>query len=282
MNARCRRVRSWQTRTGWLAALCFCLACLALFDLLRGGFLGNQGIITLLPGSSYAISGPLPQGATGIADMRIEGEPEDASVRLVPRKVFSGFWFGGAMWRGSVEVAPTAREARYTVTVKDRIGAKQNPALVFTIEIWPDQKTRDAHAPSWLTRQTGYKPSFFFAAFALCGLMAGGVTFVLGRYWALLLSEAACAEIYRLERSEQGLRLMCDRPAWPDVRVGQECRLYRYTGEAVGRATVLAVQAKDLVLVAEHDARAGLGDVVCLGERAGEQGQGGGQAPHPG
>ena len=85
------------------------------------------------------------------------------------------------MWRGSVEIAPTAREARHTVTVKDRIGAKQNPALVFTIQIWPDQKTRDAHAPSWLTRQTGYKPSFFFAAFALCGLMAGGVTFVLGR-----------------------------------------------------------------------------------------------------
>ena len=47
--------------------------------------------------------------------------------------------------------------ARYTVTVKDHIGAKQNPALVFTIQIWPDQKTRDAHAPSWLTRQTGYK-----------------------------------------------------------------------------------------------------------------------------
>ena len=70
MNARCRRVRSWQTRTGWLAALCFCLACLALFDLLKGGFLGNQGIITLLPGSSYAISGPLPQGATGIVISR--------------------------------------------------------------------------------------------------------------------------------------------------------------------------------------------------------------------
>lgn len=264
MTADSSRILRWQKKTGILAAILFFAALFSLADSLIGGISGNRGVIELLPGSSYAISGPMPPKTESLAEMVIEGTPADDSVRIVPRAIFSGFWLGGAMWRGSIEVAATAQEAEYVVKVRDPYGEKQNPALVYTIKIWADQSTLNAHSSSFLTRQTGQSPFLFVILCAIGGIVTGIATFALGRRWARLLSEHDCSEIFKLIQSEKGTELTCDLPAAAQVVIGMECPVFRPAGEILASATVVGLPKKDVVLLIEKENDVRIGDVVCL------------------
>lgn len=266
MISGCSPLYRWQKKAGFFAALFFLIALLALVDALRGGMSGNRGIIELLPGSSYAISGPMPPRTDTIEEMVVTGTPADGSVRLAPKGIFSGFWFGGSMWRGTLEVSSTAQQAEYRIQVKDRFGEKQNPALLFTVRIWPDQKTLNAHSFSFLIRTTGINPFVFVLTFTFCGILTGGATFLLGRRWTLMLHKQACSEIYRLTTSEQGTELHCDRPPATKLALGSTCLVYCPHGKLVQSATVVAVQKRDVVLLIESDNKVRIGDVVCLQE----------------
>ena len=258
------RLLRWQKKAGILAAIFFFAALLSLADSLIGGISGNRGIIELLPGSSYAISGPMPPKTGTLEEILIEGAPADGSVRIVPRAIFSGFWLGGAMWRGSIEVAGTAQEGKYVVKVRDHYGEKQNPALVYTIRIWPDQNTLNAHSSSFLTRETGQSPFLFVLLFTISGIITGAATFFLGRQWNRLLAAHGCSEIYKLIRSENGTELTCDLPAAAQAVIGMQCPVYRTTGEALASAAVVGLRKRDVVLLIEKDNEVRLGDVVCL------------------
>ena len=215
----------WQRRTGLVAMALLALALLSLADALVGGLAGNRGLIELLPGTSFAISGPMPPRTETIDAFVIDGEPADGSVRLVPRAVFAGFWFGGAMWRGAIEVAAEAREGSHLLTVHDRYGEKQNPALVFQVRVWPDLAARNAHSPSRLTRLTGQSPYAFALGFAIVGLFAGAANFLCGRLWTRHLHAHRCGEIYRARRSDQGMEVACEPPPAVNLRPGRACTI---------------------------------------------------------
>lgn len=264
MTADSSNILRWQKKAGTLAAVFFFAALLSLADSLIGGISGNRGIIELLPGSSYAISGPMPPKTESLAEMLIEGAPADGSVRIVPRALFSGFWLGGAMWRGSIEVATTAQESEYIVKIRDHYGEKQNPALVYTIKIWPDLKALNAHSSSFLTRQTGQSPFLFVILFVIGGIATGLATFFLGRQWARILADHGCSEIYKLTRSESGTELTCDLPVTAQAVIGMQCPVFRATGEALASASVVGLRKRDVILLIETDNEVRLGDVVCL------------------
>jgi hypothetical protein len=112
----------WQRRAGILAMVLLVGALLALADALVGGLKGNQTAIELIPDSRFLISGPMPTKTEAIKDFIIDGQPADGSVRLVPDTIFTGYWFGGSMWRGAIVVDPFAREGSFVISVKDRFG----------------------------------------------------------------------------------------------------------------------------------------------------------------
>ena len=271
MNAECRTAHRRQRVTGWLATGLFVAALFSLVDAFRGGFFGNQGYVELLPGTSRPISGPMPREVKSIADMEIEGMPEDGSVRLAPGAHFSGFWFGGDMWRGSVEAAPDAREGEWTITVRDDAAGKQNPTLVFRVRVWQDQAAKNAHSPSWITRKTGLKPFACAGVLAFGGLLAMALNYKLGQRWTRLLHAQGCGEIYKAEPTEEGLALYAERPAGLTVAEGFRCRLRRPDGEPLGSAVVLELRKSDLTLLAAAHCPANTGDIVCLTEEAPEE-----------
>lgn len=260
-----------QKRAGYLAASFFFFALLALVDSLSGGISGNRGIVELLPGSQYAISGPMPPKTDTIEEMVITGVPEDGSVRLVPKNIFSGFWLGGSMWRGFLEVSSSAQQAEYRIQVKDRFGEKQNPALIFVVRIWPDQKTLNAHSSSFLTRATGINPFAFVLVFTLCGVAMGILTFLLGRRWTQQLHRQACSEIYKLVTREEGMGIVCELPPGVSITPGDSCSIHRPDGTVLAEAAVFAVEKRDVVclLTGQHGVR--IGDVVCLQKAAGAE-----------
>jgi hypothetical protein len=239
-------------------------AVLSLTDALIGGFGGPRGIIELVPDTRYQISGPMPPRTEVIKDFVIEGQPRDGSVRLLPEAVFSGYWLGGNMWRGLIVIAPDAREGDYVLIVKDRFGEKQNPTLVFSVRIWPDQAALHAHSPSFLTRRTGNSPYLFAVGLALGGLLAGGANFLFGRLWAKDLKSHHCGEIYKLRRTEQGTEITSELPCGDLLCPGMEGAVYRATGERLCTARIVCCENGEVLMVVKDPALVRLGDVACV------------------
>ena len=254
----------WQKRAGILATVLLVGALLSLADALVGGLNGEHGPINLIPDSRYLISGPLPPRTTEIKDCIIEGEATNGSVHLVPETIYSGYWFGGAMWRGAIVVDPYAREGNYVFSVKDKFGEKQNPTLVFKVRVWPDQATRNARSASWLTRSTGRNPFLFALGFALCGLAAGGVNFVLGRLWARHLATHQCGEIYKLHHIKQGTEVTCEIHCGFAVRPGMPCKIYSPSGEVLSTAHVSGCDDNEVLMLVDEPELVHMGDVGCI------------------
>lgn len=254
----------WQKRSGILAMVCLVSALLSLADALVGGFGGSQGVIQLTPDNRYQISGPMPPKTEAIKDFVIAGQPKDGSVRLVPETVFTGYWLGGSMWRGALVVEPFAREGNFVISVRDKFGEKQNPALVFTIKVWPDQAARNANSPSFLTRTTGRSPYLFTVGLALCGFAAGGVNFLLGWLWSRHLAAHNCGEIYKLQQTERGTEITCELRDGDTVRPGMEGAVYRPSGERLCSAKVAGCEKNDVLMLVSESGLVRLGDVVCI------------------
>ncbi|MDK9707232.1 MAG: hypothetical protein OEL83_09290 [Desulforhopalus sp.] len=257
-------IARWQKLSGIVAMILLTAALAAFVDAMVGGLKGNSGTIDLIPGSRFLISGPMPPKTEAIADFVIEGQSSDDSLRLIPEAIFSGYWFGGSMWRGVITVGPDALEGEHTIMVKDRYGEKQNPALVFAVRIWPDLATQNAHSPSFLTRTTGINPYIFAGGFLLGGLVTGVLNFFFGWLWARHLSSRRCGEIYILRQTDQGTEVTCDLQEGISAAPGMSCTLYRRFGAALGSAVITECDNNKACLLVKDRNLVKIGDVVCF------------------
>jgi hypothetical protein len=254
----------WQKRAGILAMVLLVAALLSLVDALVGGFMGGQRLIELIPDSRYAISGPMPPKTEAIKDFIIEGQQPNGSTRLVPEAIYSGYLFGGSMWRGAIVVDPAAREGSYEFKVKDRFGEKQNPTLVFKVKVWPDQATLNAHSKSLLIRLTGRKPFFVAFGLALGGFLTAGVNFILGRLWARHLAAHQCGEIYRVRNTKQGKEITCEIQCAFAVRPDMPCKIYRPSGELLCDAHISGCDNNEVLMLVDEPELVRMGDVACI------------------
>lgn len=190
---------------GRLSALIFLLAALAVVDALQTLMRHEFNHIDAVPGERILVSGMLPAGLSNHEKMEIHVEGE-AGVSLVPFETYKGFWMGGQMWRAELVIAPDARPIEHTdakrsslagqdlapgkafVTIVDYLPLKkegvnvdeavagtgpQNPALVYSVTIWPTLSARQAADISLCRRYTGF-PAFLVAVVAVgFALLAG-------------------------------------------------------------------------------------------------------------
>jgi hypothetical protein len=263
MNA-ATRFFFWQKYAGIIAMILLAGALLALADALVGGLKGGYGTIELVPDSRYQISGPMPARTEAIEDFIIDGQPADGSVRLVPEAVFSGYWLGGSMWRGNIIVAPFAPEGTFTLSIKDRFGEKQNPALVFSIRVWQNQTTLKEHSRSLLVKKTGHNPFKIAVALALCGLAMVAANFFLGRLWARHLQAHHCGEIFKLRQTTLGTEITCELQCTHMIQPGMEGTVYRPSGEHLCPASVISCGNAEVLLLVYLPNPVRLGDVICF------------------
>lgn len=244
----------------------FIAALAALVDAMVGGLAGNSGIIELIPGERFQISGPMPPKTENLADFVIEGQPEDGSVQLIPEAIFSGYWFGGSMWRGTIEAIEQPRADTVVIRVKDRFGEKQNPALVFTVKVYADAAIKQRNSPSWLMRHSGIDPYYFAIVFFLGGIVSGAATYYCGRLWSAYLGQRMCGEIYILKKGEGGLEATCELASSLSLPCGDLviCTLYRRSGEVIGTAEILERQQKNVRLKIDEMSLAKIGDIACF------------------
>jgi hypothetical protein len=203
----------------------------------------------------------MPPRTEAIKDFVIDGQPADGSVRLVPEAVFSGYWFGGSMWRGAIVVNLLPARANCHLR-PGPFGEKQNPALVFTIKVWPDQAARNANSSFLPDPHNRAEPLSFCRRPGLCGFAAGGLNFLLGRLWSRHLAAHNCGEIYKLRRTERGTEITCELPVRQHLQPGMEGAVYRPSGERLCSAPGSQLRPNnDVLMVASGSEIVRLGDV---------------------
>jgi hypothetical protein len=258
------RLAASQKFSGLFAMVMFLCALAALVDAMVGGLAGNSGTIELIPGERFQISGPMPQKTEVLADFVIEGEPEDGAVQLLPEAIFSGYWFGGAMWRGVIVATASPQANTVVIRIRDRFGEKQNPALVFTVKVYPDVASKQRNSPSFLMRQSGINPFSYALVFLLGGILSGATTYYFGKLWAKYLGERLCGEIYILKKEGNGAEATCELSSSRQIDAGTPCALYRRSGEMIGTAHILEQQPKSIRLRIDNNLNVEIGDIACL------------------
>lgn len=240
------QAQSLRQIVGWLtAALLFtALACLA--DALAAGFKGETRILQGIPGSMLPINAPLPPGATAISEIRVLGG--DDRVTLVPEELYSGFWLGGTMWRGSVIVSPEARPGTWVLTLEGPPMLEKPKGvlpIVFTVTVHEDALAQQKASPSLITRFSGYQPfavSVLLAGLAIPGGLAG---FLLSRRIEGLLTRQGKAVIYMLKKSEEGTLIAFSLGLDHGLSPGKNVDLVDDKGLTVGQARVVSSQQED-------------------------------------
>lgn len=260
---RAERIWKLQRFSGLAAATFFLLASLTLFDGLRTGIFGSSDV-RLVPGDSYAVSGPMPPKTDRIADFIIDGNAGDGSIRLVPEAIYTGYWFGGGMWRGHICVESHPQPGNYTISVRDKFGEKQNPALVFQVRVFADPEQRRSNSPSMVYRRTGIDAYILAICLGVAGIATAGCNFLLGRQWSAVLADNGCGEIFRIKtvngRIEAGIEM-------PDPQYAKIGAVFRFTHPKrgdLGIGKVVALAQGEITVAASTDVHVRLGDIACL------------------
>ena len=259
---RTERIWRLQRSSGRVAMLLLALAMLLLFDGLRSGIFGS-GDVRLVPGENYVVSGPLPPKTDRVEDFVIEGNAPDGSMRLMPEGTFTGYWFGGGMWRGHIAVDSHPRPGSYVIKVRDKFGEKQNPALVFTVRVYADEEDRRLDSPSMAMRWTGVEPFLLAALSCALGIVTGVLNYLLGRKWTAILTEHGCGEIYRLKMVDGAWEVVVDMGRDAEVPVGTTFRFTHPARGELGQGRVVSCERGKITLQVSPEASVRPGDIAC-------------------
>ncbi len=159
---------------GRFSALFFIFTALCIFDALQTMIRHEFNQIDIVAGEHVYITGNMPQGKTSIDDIVIRIEGYDA-LEFELTEAFSGFWFGGKMWRAKIYAPVALINTRATLIVEDlweeqdsagNTVFRQNPTLIYPIYIWKDYAAKNATATSFFIRLTSIHPFFL----GVCGV----------------------------------------------------------------------------------------------------------------
>ncbi|MDR0815886.1 MAG: hypothetical protein LBN28_00565 [Desulfovibrio sp.] len=259
----CQAIRKRQRFFGrisavFIAATLFCLAD-GLYSSVRVG----SDVLELLPGQSLMFSGPSPYKNPLNSDVQVRITPEDSSLRFVLDGFFASYWFGSAMWRGSVQVDATALPGQHDLLIHFR-GASPKSAQKFMVIVWEDKAAQRAGAASVTQRLTGVKPVL---PGVFCGVVALAfctLTYIWGRFYFNMLAKLGFSEILRVVQAVDGWRVFCLSYGRAVPREGALRRVLTMNSRPVGEAKVITFHKETLELSLPPDAKVSIGHIVEL------------------
>lgn len=261
---RAERIWRLQRVSGFVGAFFLTTALLMLFDGLRSGIFGTSSV-RLIPGEHYAVSGPMPPKTEHLRDFIVEGNAEDGSLSLVPEAIYTGYWFGGGMWRGSIRVGSHPRPGDYTIFVRDKFGEKQNPALVFSVKVFSSQAERQAQSRSLIYRWTGVRAYWLAIWTGLIGILVAGGNYWLGRKWVSVLADHGCGEIFCIKVVDGHIEAGIEVADADQAEIGTVFRFTHPRRGDLGQGRVVGRAPGIITVSAALDVPVRLGDIACPG-----------------
>jgi len=245
------QARRWRTLAGKLAALFIILAFAALFEGLVAQFRQPFNEYNVLPGEVVSLNGPLAEYHLVPQDLTYSSNSKYLQVSFT--ETHRGFWLGGAMWRGKLQVSPLIPPGQYSLEVRPKQGVSIQPPLIFRIVVYPDSLTLKQNSRSFLQKYLGVSAWAVVGLFlALIALSLAGLVFLAGKI-EKLMAQRGQAEIYKVQKTDGGYAIAFSLGTRHGVSPGDQVTVLDPEGNYLGVAQVQQSSARDSVALATLD-----------------------------
>jgi len=190
-----RQVSLWRNRTGKIGTMVCILFFLAVLDALSARFREPSNHFSCLPGSRIAVTGPFAEQTNNLQELTYVSNSRE--IQLLFEAAQTGYWLGGNLWNGTLNVSPGIQPGAYQVMIRSKKTVGGKSGSLFQIEVYKDLKELQQNSKSFFLRYLGinsWQAAFFFFPMVL---LAFGCVFYLSHQRERLLSEQGKAEVYR-------------------------------------------------------------------------------------
>jgi hypothetical protein len=254
------QVNKWRDLASKIGAAFCVIALLALVDGLLVHFREPANLVKVLPGTNVEVNGELTDEAHGVEDLSFTTNSDQ--LRVTFEAIHKGYFLGGDMWRGRLNVAPHISPGEYSLAVIPKRTVSPRKAPAFRIIVFPDALSLQKSSTSLIRRWFGIS-AFMIAAGCLPGiLLVFGAVFLLSGKKDAVLAAAGKAEIYRVTRTEDGYEIRFALGASHGIGPGAKILIHDDTGQQVGSGAVEASNQNSSVAQAACDQEIKVGYLV--------------------
>jgi hypothetical protein len=232
------QINRWRDLASKIAAVFCVIALLTLVDGLLVHFREPADLVKVLPGASVALNGELTDEAHGVEDLTFTSSSDQLQVTF--EAIHKGYFLGGDMWRGRLNVGPGIAPGKYSLSVipKRTMSARKAPA--FRILVLPSALSLQKSSTSLIRRWFGIS-AFNVSAGCLPGiLLAFGAVYWLSGKREALLAASGRAEVYRVTRGDGGCEIRFALGTAQGISPGAAVAIYNEEGRQVGTGAVEA------------------------------------------
>jgi hypothetical protein len=243
------RLRAWFGKLG--AILCLALF-LALLDGLIFQFRQPYNILTVFPGTTQAVDGPLPEQVETLGDLRYTSSSPHLELTFL--EVMKGFWMGGGRWRGELTVSPQAPPGESRLEVTGQGAPGENVGTVFTITVYQDLASFRQETKSMVWHHLGVSPwrlAVYILPFVALSLV---VLIFLTRRMYKLMAQGGRAELYQVIKREGDYLVAFALGTANGIGPGTSLYLLDDEGRLLGMVEVEESTLTDSLAVARVDA----------------------------
>lgn len=240
-----KRLLAIRSISGKVGAILCAVIALILIDSLISRFKEPFNVIYVAKGGSHTVTGVLPEQVKTLDD--ILGVSETPRISVEFQEIFSGFWLGNPMWRGTIITSPDADPGEYQIKIRSRYQLTFNPALIYAIRIYPDEPTlQKSHGP-FLKRRFGIQASHaaltLFPALGMIVLL----NYLLSGRLEKRMADMGRAEIYMIKQSGNGFRFAFSLGTCHGVQVGETVDILDSGETIIARAIILESNPNDAI-----------------------------------
>ena len=158
-------------------------------------------------------------------------------IRLVFEAVQTGFWLGGYLWNGILDVDPRIQPGEYTLTVQDKKRPGIKPGTLFHVEVHKDLRHLNQKSKSFFLKTLGISP-WLVALFIIPFVMIiFGIVFFLSHKIEMLLADQGEAEVYRVRKGDKGYEIFFGLGSKQGINPGSCLTILDKQGGVVGSIT---------------------------------------------
>jgi hypothetical protein len=256
------QVNKWRDLASKIGAAFCVIALLSLVDGLLVHFREPASLVKVLPGMNVEINGELTDEAHQVEDLTFTGTSNQ--LRVTFEAIHKGYFLGGDMWRGRLNVGSQISPGEYSLSVIPKRTVSPRKAPDFRIIVFPDDLSLQKSSTSLVRRWFGI-PAFMVAAGCLPGILLGfGAVFLLSGKRDALLAAAGKAEVYQVTRTESGCEIRFALGVADGIGPGAVIVIHDEAGRQVGNGTVEASNKNNSVAQVSCDQEIKVGYLVSL------------------
>ncbi|MFZ5426058.1 MAG: hypothetical protein ACOZEN_03725 [Thermodesulfobacteriota bacterium] len=258
------RTRQARNILGWITSLLLFAAIACLADALREGFMDGGSEYKAVPGETVSFTSPLPPGAGSLEEMKITGG--DADVALKPEGLYTGFWLGGTMWKGSIAVTGGAASGERVFTLEGpplEHSGKGPAGIVIRVTVYKDALAKQKASASMITRVFGVRPYMVSLAALGLAIIPGVAGFAASRRVERLLTLDGKGVVYMMKRTGDDAVIGFSLGSRQGLAPGMTVPLFDRQGRGIGFARVTESLPSDATAVMVSGS-CEIGDMVVL------------------